>query len=53
MSENNDKENLVKVVDNGEEKEITQQELNEKKEGSTRVVEGSDGKPHILKKIKG
>lgn len=52
MSENN-KEDLVKVVENGEEKEMSQQELNEKKEGATRVVEGNDGKPHILKRMNG
>lgn len=51
MSEN--KKDLVKVVENGEEKEISQQELNEKKEGATRVVEGNDGKPHILKRMNG
>lgn len=50
----NEKDEKVTVVQNGQEVNMSKQELQEKAEGaSTRVIEAQDGKKHVLSRMNG
>ncbi len=49
--EDNKSNETVTAVQDGKDVEMTKQQLDEKREGATRVVEGADNKPHILKRM--
>lgn len=52
--ENTNNEELVTVVENNTEKQISQKTYNEMKDAaSSKIVEANDGKKHVLKRLNG